>query len=58
MIWCSKSAVDSATATALAAAMARKLLDSLSADDNQGQNDTPSSPQGVEAAILSIASDL
>ena len=56
--WRSKVAVDSATATALASAMARTLLDSLSRDNNQGQHDTSLIPQGVEATILSIASDL
>ena len=56
--WRSKVAVDSAAATALASVMAHTLLDSLSVDGNQGQKDTPPSPQGVEAAILSIASDL
>jgi len=50
--------VDSATATALASAMARTLLDFLSVDNNQGQQDTSTTSQGVEAAILSIASDL
>jgi hypothetical protein len=56
--WRSKVAVDSATATALASAMASTLLDSVSAVDTQGQKDTPPSSQGVEAAILSISSDL
>ena len=38
--------------------MERTLLDSLSADDNQGQNNTSPSPQRVEIAIISIVSDL
>jgi len=56
--WHSKVAVDSVTTTALASAMARTLLGYLSLDDNQGQHNTLPSPKGVEAAILSIASDL
>ena len=56
--WRSKVAVVSATATALASVMARMLLDSLSTDDNQEQKDTPPSPHGKEAAILSVASNL
>ena len=56
--WRSKVAVESATATALASATARTLLESLSIDDYQRQHDTLPSPQGVEAAIFSIASHL
>jgi hypothetical protein len=56
--WRSKVVVESATATALASAMACTLLDSLSVDDNQGQHDTLPSPQEIKAAIISIASDL
>ena len=56
--WRSKVAVDSAAAIALSSAMALTLLESLSLDDNQGSNNTPSCPKGVEATILSIASDL
>ena len=56
--WRSKVAVDSVAATALASAMARTLLDLLSIDNNQGQHDTSLTPQGVEADILSMASDL
>jgi len=37
---------------------ARTLLDYLLVDANQGQQDTPPNPHGVEATILSIASDL
>jgi len=50
--WCSKVAVELATVTALALAMARTLQDSLLADNNQGQQNTSPTPQGVEAAIL------
>ncbi len=57
-IWRSKVAVDLAAATALASAVARTLLDYLLVDANQGQQDTPPNPHGVEATILSIASDL
>ena len=56
--WRSKVAVASSTATALVSAMARTLVDSLSADDNQGRKDTLPSPQVVEVVIISIASDL
>ena len=57
--WRSKIAVDSTAAIALSSAMAHTLLESLSDDDNQGQNNRPPPcPQGVEVAILSIASDL
>jgi hypothetical protein len=38
--------------------MARTLLESLLVDDNQEQQDTTQSPQGVEVDIISIASDL
>jgi hypothetical protein len=43
--WCSKVVVDSATATALASAMARTLLDSLSTVNNQRQQDTFPTPK-------------
>ena len=44
--WRSKVVVDSAAATALASAMSRTLLDSLTVDDNQGQKDTTPKPLG------------
>ncbi len=56
--WCSKVAVYSAHATALAPAMARTLLDTLSDNDIQGKNIAPPNRQEVEDAILSIASEL
>ena len=56
--WRSKVADDSAPATPLALAMARRLLDSLSSKDIQGHHDASLSLQAVEASILSIASDL
>jgi len=56
--WNSKVAVETSTATARATAMSNTLLDSLSIIDMDSQVETHPSPQRVELAILSIASDL